>query len=145
VHSIYLESSDWTSAFSVTTGGINLFFDGNTSPGISIHLATSGDKNVPTAWAVTAAGLSTYNVSDSSTLASGSSSYDNGIATVSINPATVNWVGATGVNPYSAGQTVQRLDVTVALDSGSPVPEPGSLALIGAGLLALGVRKFRHA
>ena len=134
---LYLESSDWTAFFGVTTGSVNLFFDGNLSPNISASTTTTYDQTSATTFAVIGSGLSTASLSDASIDSANSLSYDDGTDTVTI--TGLQWVGGSGTNPYSASQTVQRVTLLVTADGASTTPEPGSLLMIAAGLTALGI------
>ena len=143
INTLYMESAEWTSASSVTTGGINLFFGGRLTPGISAHTSPVFDKTTATAFTVTGSAFDTISVTNGLIKASGSLSFDDGTNTVLL--TGLQWVGGAGSNPYSSSLTVQKLTLSVTADaSGTGAPEPGSLMLIVAGLGAVAMfRRFR--
>lgn len=146
VNVLYLESGDWTYAFEVATGGLNLFFDDSGIPGISVHITPVYDKtDFSQSFSVTSAGVNTADLFNDTVSASGTSVYTNGPETITL--TGLQWVGGYGGtgedNPYDANYTVQRVELTVSGLGDSPAPEPGSVLLIGAGLTALAVVRRR--
>ncbi len=118
--------------------GLNLFFNGNnTNPGISVFAPTATDTGSPAFSANSAPNTLALNVT--STPGSGSTSF------------TTNGMTATISNYRWEASTVRNQDVVTAFDriSGggvdnqgsftlTVVPEPGTVALLGTGLLPLG-------
>jgi len=122
-HTLYLETSDWTAGYGLTVGGINLFFDSNATPGISVHTNVTYDKTVFNGFTVTANTVGTAGLGNSGVPGSGSLTYTNGTASVTITQA--QWVGGVAPDPPS-------------------VPEPSSLLLLAGGVLVF-IGKFKRA
>lgn len=140
INTLFLESPDWTSAFGVSTGGVDLFFGGSSTPGIAAFTTPVFDQTAVTTFSMTATGNVTAGLDDATTPAPGALSYDNGIDTVAL--TGLQWVGGTGANPYDASLTVQKVTLLVTADSsGTPTatPEPASLLLVGAGFSAFAI------
>jgi hypothetical protein len=134
-YTFYLESADWTAGFGVTTGGLNFYFNGDSTPGISVHIVPTFDQtDFTNPFAVTSASANTLDLNDGATPGSGTSSYVSGGETVTL--TGLQWVGGSGSNPYDSTLTVQRVDLTVS-GASAGTPEPGTLILLGAGLGAL--------
>ncbi len=131
--------------FGSSVRALNLFFDGGANPGISAYesfgstsFAATGSANL-----VPLSSNSAGTVTGSGTLA-----YDNGSDTVTLTALdfqsgiTVN--GYTlGAQTLTAGGTTTNIGaatftLVVTADSGANVPEPTSVALLGAGLMAFG-------
>jgi hypothetical protein len=140
---VYLESSDWTVNFGVATGGVNLFLDGLTTPGISAFTTPTFDQTVTPGFDVIAAGLVTASLNNDNIDSSGSLSFDDGADTVTL--TGLQWVGGSGSNPYDSSLTVQKVTLFVSEDSLGTAPEPASLLLIGGGLSALLLLRRRRA
>ncbi|HWD00724.1 MAG TPA: PEP-CTERM sorting domain-containing protein [Candidatus Sulfopaludibacter sp.] len=141
-YTFYLESSDWTTGYGVTTGGVNLFFDGSSTPGISVYITPVFDKtDFSQSFAVTGNTITTASLANSGVNGSGTSVYTNGGLTITL--TGLQWVGG-GPDAYDPGLTVQRVDFTVAGAGAATTPEPATMVLFGAGLAALGlVRRKR--
>jgi hypothetical protein len=139
---LYLESGDWTASFGVSTGGLNLFFNGSSTPGIAAHTTPTFDQNVTPAFTVTGSGLITASLGNTDISSPGSLVFDDGTDTVTL--IGLQWVGGSGSNPYSNLFTVQRVTLSVTPDVGRGVPEPGSLLLIGGGLGILAMLRLRR-
>ncbi len=106
-----------------------------------MHLTPAFDKtDFSNSFAITGSGVSTYDLTASSVNASGTSAYTGGGETVAL--TGLQWVGCNGINPYQAGLTVQRVDLTVT--AASSTPEPGTIVLLGAGLATLLVSRRRR-
>jgi hypothetical protein len=135
-YTFYLESSpDWTASFGVTNGGVNLFFDDSTTPGISASTVPTFDQTVFNPFVVTANTEETMALDDSEVLASGTLSYVSPSSGQTVTLTSLQWVGGSGSNPYDPSSTVQQVDIAVS----GGTPEPGTLLLLGAGLGLLGV------
>jgi hypothetical protein len=136
-YTFYLESPDWTAAFGVANGGVNLFFDGDATPDISASTVPTYDQTVFNPFVVTANSQDTVGLDGSADiLASGTLSYLSPSSGQTVTLTSLQWVGGSGSNPYDPTLTVQQVDITV---SGPGTPEPGTLLLLGAGLGLLGV------
>lgn len=133
-YTFYLEASDWTSGFGVVNGGINLFLDGSSLPGISVFGLTTTDKTVFNPTQVGTTSTVTASLTNSDVNGSGTMVYTSGGTTVTLKD--MQWVGASA-NAYSTSLTVQRIDLNVS--SGSGVPEPATFLLMGAGFGVLGL------
>jgi PEP-CTERM motif-containing protein len=133
----FFESSDWTAGFGVTTGGLNLFFNGSALPGISAFTTATFDQAVTPGFQVTGSGLTTTDLADANVNSSGSLSFDDGTNTVTL--TGFQWVGGSGANPYDSSLTVQQVTLTMTADQGTATPEPGSFLLIGGGLGIVGL------
>ena len=140
---VYLESPDWTAAFGVATGGVNLFLNGSTAPSISAFTTPTFDQTVTPGFDVIAGGLTTASLGDTDIDSSGSLPFDDGTNTVTL--TGLQWVGGSGSNPYSSSLTVQKATLFVSADSVDPTtaPEPTSLLLMGGGLGVLALLRRR--
>ena len=140
-NTLYFSTSDWTAAFGVSTGALNLFFDGDLAPGISVYGATTYDKTVFNSFNVNSSANS-RGLGNNTMAASGSSSYLSGSTLVTLDG--MQWVGGNGSNPYNASETVIRVDLTVSDANGtSAAPEPATFVLFGGALVLLGAKRRR--
>lgn len=136
-----------SNGFGGDQAAINLFFDGNANPGISAY-STRGN---PSFFALSAPGVIPLNSNNVGTVTgSGTTSYDNGAYTVTLSALT--WGGTVSLNNYALGaQTASAGSgnaeaVTFTLDvaaDATSVPEPTGLAILTAGLAALGFTRRR--
>jgi hypothetical protein len=138
-HTIYFETGDWTSLGLI--GGINLFFNGDLTPGISAYVPATFDKTDFSQTFLADSSSSTPDLIYPNIVAgSGSLSYSSGGATITL--TGLQWVGAGGGgNPYDPTLTVVRADFTVSDSSG--IPEPGTFVLFGGALIAIGGTRYR--
>jgi len=140
-YTLYLGTGDWTAGFGVLHGGVNLFFDGVSAPGISAYLDPTFDQTDFSSPFLANGAAITASEANSDIAGAGTLSYTNGTgATVTL--TGLQWVGGSGSNPYTAGLTVIRADLTVS-GAASGVPEPGSIVLLGTALLVIGGTRRR--
>jgi hypothetical protein len=135
-YTLFLETGDWTSGFGVAHGGVNFFFDGLATPGISAYLDPIFDKNGPTNAFLADSASVTASETATDVAGAGTLTYTNGSG-ASVTLTGLQWVGGSGSNPYNANLTVIRADFSVS-SAGAGVPEPGSMILLGSALLAIG-------
>jgi hypothetical protein len=135
-HTLFLETPDWTAAFGVNHGGVNFFFDGIATPGISAYLDPIFDKDGPTNAFLANSSSVTASETNSDIAGSGTLTYTNGSG-ASVTLTGLQWVGGSGSNPYNASMTVIRADFVVRDAADAGVPEPGSMVLLGSALLAI--------
>ena len=140
-NTLFLSTADWTAGFGVSTGALNLFFDGSSLPGISVYGTPTFDKTVFPSFTVNSS-ASSKDLANGTVAASGTSAYTNGGVTVTLDG--MQWVGGSGSNPYDASLTVLRVDLTVSGANGAAAPEPATFALIGSALVVLGATRLRR-
>ncbi|MEO8597414.1 MAG: PEP-CTERM sorting domain-containing protein [Candidatus Solibacter sp.] len=140
-NTLFLSTSDWTAGFGVSTGALNLFFDGGSLPGISVYGTPTFDMTVFPSFTVNSA-LNSKDLGNGTVAASGTSAYTNGGITVTLDG--MQWVGGSGSDPYDAGLTVVRVDLTVTEADGAATPEPATFALFGGALVVLGATRLRR-
>jgi hypothetical protein len=136
-HTLFFETSDWTAAFGVAHGGVNFFFDGIVTPGISAWLDPIFDKDGPTNAFLANSSSVTASETNSDIAGSGTLTYTN-VSGASVTLTGLQWVGGSGSNPYNPGMTVIRADFVVRDAADAGVPEPGSVVLLGSALLVMG-------
>jgi len=137
-------------------GGVDFFlmkFSSGVDPlSVTIQSWTGSDRDV-TYWVGYVADINAFNLTGltEATLPAGLTRFDSD-TTTSANPRTVAIDGSTSANVLIFGARIGHTNdyfkiVTVATDPPSgdtPTPEPGTLALIGGALLALGMYR-KHA
>ena len=143
-YTFFLSSPDWSYFFggSAVNGGLNLFFDGDTTPDISVYGAPTSDQTVFNPFFLNSSSY-TLDLSDSGVAGSGSGTYSGGALPVTI--TGMQWVFGGTQSSYNNLLTVIRVDLTVGTpDTSSGAPEPATFAMIGGALALLGIRKFRR-
>lgn len=137
-------------------GATNIWFDGNAAPGISVFSGTASSIGNPASFsAENATGQELYNTPNGNqpVTGSGSLTYDNGTSTVTLTAYELNSVSdvlSAGVPlidfiSSSGSQAPQGLRFSLNVTNDAPVPEPASAALLGAGVMVLGLGRGRKA